>query len=238
MLRQSARRGRLDALLHDKVFQNTSISGLANVLKPEDSTSRPAHVLSHNEVAVAHSTGKTLDQRHYNMLLQYLNNIGRDYNSVYAVTQTPHALGTLMLPPAAQQPYQITFEARTYSLNDSHVGNSHIQFYIPGAAGNATDTGYIEKIWELPLEGVWQTFFLVRQHRQLTPAQLRKTPYAYNPCSILQAKVVSTEESKSSFILEPQHIICHLVTYKNPPRTYGLSTGTMIVCWGLNRKRR
>jgi hypothetical protein len=235
MLRQSARRGRLDALLRNDNFR-ADVPELAEILQPSTHpTTRPTHNLNGPEVATAHASAKPLDQRHYNLLLQYLRVIGRDYNSVF--TGGPYALGTLLLPPAVQQPRQVVFEDRTYSRNNSHVGNSHIQFYIP-TRGDTIETGYIEEIWELPLEGLWQTFFFVRQHRPLSPAQQRKTPYTVEPCSRLQSKAVSCELSNTVYILEPQHIICHLTTYTIPVGTYGLKKDVMLINWSLNRKRR
>lgn len=236
ILRQAARRGRLEALLHENSLRNNTSSELASILKPDNDSSKPTHVMSNVEIAEAHAHAKRLDPEHYAMLLKYLNAIGHDYHSAYSVT--PYAHGTLILPPSAQQARQFKFESHTYSLNNSHYGNSHIQFYIPGASGDISDTGFIEAIWELPLEGIWRTFILVRQHRVLTPAQLRKTPYAHEPCSNLQTKMVNVGSSNHVFIIEPQHIICHLTTYKNPPGTYGLTRETMTICWGLNRRRR
>jgi hypothetical protein len=235
MLRQAARRGRLEALLHENSLRSTSTSGLSKILKPGNSSSQSAHVLSDIEIAHVHANGRRLDQQHYAMLLRYLNAIGKEYHSAY--TTTPLVLGTPILPPSAQHPQEFKFENRTYSHNGSHDGNSHIQFYIPGAK-DEIETGYIEAIWELPLQGIRQTFLLVRQHRPLSPAQLRKTPYAYEPCSKLQTKIVNLEPSIQVFIIEPQHIICHLTTYKNPPKTYGLNRETMVICWGLNRRRK
>ncbi|KAF8164936.1 hypothetical protein B0H34DRAFT_647608, partial [Crassisporium funariophilum] len=238
MLRQTARHGRLQAFLHDKSIESTAVHQLAEILEPDngDSSSRPTHTMSDVEIANAHTSATALDQRHYNLLLQYLNATGVEYHSVYDAV--PHLLGTLLLPPAAHQSRQFKFDSRTYSVKESHEGNSHIQFYIPGGAGDAVETGFVEVIWELPLEGIWQTFLLVRRHKPLSPAQLRKTPYAYEPCSGLQTKVVSAEEGNDIFIIEPRHIICHLTVYKNPPRMYGLTRETLTICWGLNRRRR
>jgi len=237
MLRQTARRGRLEALLHDNNFENTAASQLENILEPDNSDrSSSTHNMSDVEVANAHASATRFDQKHYDLLLEYLNATGRQYHSAYKVV--PQVLGTLILPPVTYHARQFKFDSQTYSVNESHEGNSHIQFYIPGAVGGATETGYIEAIWELPLENILQMFLLIRRHQPLSPAQLWKTPYAHEPCSNLQTKVVNMEESKDIFIIELQHIICHLTVYKNPPRTYGLNRETMTICWGLNRRRR
>jgi len=237
MLRQTARHGCLEALLHDDNFENTAAAQLAKILEPDNNDrSSSTHIMSDVEVANAHASATRLDQQCYDLLLEYINATGKQYHSAYKVV--PQVLGTLILPPVAHHPRQFSFDNCTYSVNESHEGNSHIQFYIPGAAGGATETGYIEAIWELPLESVLQTFLLIQRHQPLSPAQLRKTPYAHEPCSNLQTKVVNMEESKDIFIIELQHIKCHLTVYKNPPKTYGLNKETMTICWGLNRRRR
>ena len=112
------------------------------------------------------------------------------------------------------------------------------QPYIPGAVGGTIDAGYIEAIWELLLEHACQISLLVQQHQPLSPAQLWKTSYAYWPCSNLQTKIVKVEDSNDIYIIEQQHIICHLVVFKNSPRTFGLTSETMTVCWGLNHRWR
>jgi hypothetical protein len=239
MLRQTARRGRLEALLHDNKFESTAACQLAKILEPDnsDSSSWSTRTMSDLEIANAHASGTRLDQQHYGLLLEYLNATGKEYHSAYK--SVPQVLGTLILPPVAHQPHHFKLDSRTYSVKESHEGNSHIQFYIPGTEGSgATETGYIETIWELPLESVLQIFLLVRKHQPLSLTQLRKTPYANEPCSNLQTKVVNVEESNDVFIIELRHIICHLAVYKNPPRTYGLNRETMTICWGLNRRRR
>ena len=234
MLCQSAHHGCLDVLLHNNNLQ-ANVSELAEILQPSTHpTAWPIHNLNGPEVAAAHASGKPLDQRHYD-LLQYLRVIGQDYNSVF--TGGPYALSALLLPPAVQQPHQVVSEDRTYSCNNSHAGNSHIQFYIP-THGDTIETGYIEEIWELPFEGLWQTFFFVCQHCPLSPAQQKKTPYTVEPCSRLQSKAISCELSNTVYILELQHIICHLATYTIAVSTYGLREDVMLINWSLNCKHR
>jgi hypothetical protein len=237
ILRQTARRGHLDARLHNNHTGNTATSQLASILEPDNGRYPvPPHIMSDLEIANAHATATRLDQRHYGSLLEYVNSMGMEYCSAYE--NIPQVRGTLILPPLAHHLRQVNLDSRTYSIKESHVGNSHIQFYIPGAVGGTIDTGYIEAIWELPLERVRQFFFLVRRHQPLSPAQLRKTPYAYHPCSNLQTKIVKVEDSNDIYIIEQRHIICHLAVYKNLPRTFGLTIETMTICWGLNRRQR
>ena len=237
MLRQTARCGRLDARLHDNRTGDTAISQLASILEPDDGHSPvSARIMTDLEIANANATATRLDHRHYISLLEYLNSMGMEYCSVYE--NIPRVRGTLILPPVAHHLRQVNLDNRTYSIKESHVGNSHIQFYVPGAVGGTVDTGYIEGIWELPLKGASQIFLLVRRHQPLSPAQLRKTPYAYQPCLNLQTKIVKVEDSNNIYIIEQRHIICHLAVYKNLPRTFGLTIDTMTICWGLNRRRR
>ena len=145
MLRQTAHRRRLEALLHDNNFENAAASQLAKILEPDNSDrSSSTHIMSDVEIANAHASATRLDQQHYDLLLEYLNATGKQYHSAYKVV--PQILGTLILPPVAHYPRQFNFDNRTYSVNESHEGNSHIHFYIPGAVGGATETGYIEAI--------------------------------------------------------------------------------------------
>ena len=77
MLRQSARHGCLDALLCKDNFQ-ANVPELAKILQPSTHpTTWPTHNLNGPEVAAAHASAKSLDQRHYKLLLQYLRVIGR-----------------------------------------------------------------------------------------------------------------------------------------------------------------
>ena len=190
--------------------------------------------MSDLEIANAHATTTRLDQRHYGSLLEYVNSMRMEYCSAYENIPQVQG-GTLILPPLAHHLWQVNLDSRTYSIKESHVGNSHIQFYIPG---DTIDTGYIKAIWELPLERVCQFSFLVWWHQPLSPAQLQKTPYAYHPCSNLQTKIVKVENSNDIYIIEQWHIICHLAVYKNLPRTFGLTIETMTICCGLNRRWR
>ena len=160
ILCQTARCGRLEAFLHGNHIGNTATSQLANILEPNRRSSVSTCIMSDVEIANAHATGTRLDQRHYGLLLEYLNSTGMGYHSAYE--GVPQVRGTLILPPLVHNLHQFTLDNRTYSIKESHVGNSHIQFYIPGAVGGVVDTGYIEAIWEFPLEDARQIFLLVR----------------------------------------------------------------------------
>lgn len=239
MLRQTSREARLRASLQDNHVIGDNLGALARILEPKDAFGfmNSATPMTGKELAEAYKSGQMLSDLHYKLLLQYINATGRMYLSAYAPSL--HTVGgTPILPISAKQPRQHTIEDRTYSLISSHEGNSHIMFYVPGDVTNMRETGYIEAIWEMPLDGLWQTFFLVRQHQSLSPTQLRKVPYFSQPTSYLQTKVVKSEPSNLIFIIEPQHIISHVAIYKRPQGTYGVNRDIMTVCWALNRGRK
>jgi hypothetical protein len=108
MLRQSAHRGHLEALLNGSSLKSTVSAESAKILKPDNSSSTSTHIMNGIEIVKVHASGKALDLQHYAMLLRYLNAIGKNYCSAYTVS--PQVLGTLILPPSAQQPHQLKFE--------------------------------------------------------------------------------------------------------------------------------
>lgn len=239
MVHKSACKGRLEASLHDNQYTNPATQKLAEILEPKDvfAFMHNPETMTGQQIAKALADGTVLSKDHYAILLKYLNNSGREYKSAY--TNSRYPLGTLILPTMAQNHTQIPFNNSTYSCYKSHEGQSHIQFYIPGGYGGAWETGYIETIWELPLEGVKHTFLLVRKHQPLSPAQNSKSPYYHHPCSLLNAKLVRDTPSDHIYILEPRHIITHLTVYKRPKGTYGINSSDMLaICWALNRGRR
>ena len=220
----------LDAFLHSNPTGNAALSQLASIFEPIDDRhlSQSTHIMSDLETVDALASGTRLDQCYYDLLLRYLNTIRMGYHSAYQIML--HVQGALILPPFALLPCQFSLDSCTYSIKESYAGNSHIQFYIPGAVGGAVETSYIEAIWEILLEGAHQIFLLVQQHQPLSPAQLQKTPYAHQPGSNLQTKVVKVDDSNKVCIIKQQHIICHLAVYQNPPRTFDLTNETMMVC--------
>ncbi|KAJ3857072.1 hypothetical protein EV368DRAFT_61194 [Lentinula lateritia] len=160
MVYKSACKGRLEASLHDNQYTNPATQKLAEILEPKDvfAFMHNPETMTGQQIAKL-ADGTVLSKDHYAILLKYLNNSGREYKSAY--TNSRYPLGTLILPTIAQNHTQIPFNNSTYSCYKSHEGQSHIQFYIPGGYGGAWETGYIETIWELPLEGVKHTFLLV-----------------------------------------------------------------------------
>ncbi len=238
MVSQSARKGQIKALLHDNEFKNPATQKLAKVLESDDVFDflRTPPMLTGEEAAAARASGELLGLQHYNMLLDYLNGTGRDYRSAYANVRYPP--GTLIMPIHVHQHSQSTVNKQTFSCKESHEGNSHIRYYVPGGNAAAKETGCIEAIWELPIDNIMQTFFLVRQHSQLPAGQRYKSPYNYFPCSVLQTSLVKEETSQYIHIIEARHIISHLTVYKWPRGTYDIPFPTMAICWAMNRGRR
>ncbi|KAJ3897072.1 hypothetical protein F5879DRAFT_928107, partial [Lentinula edodes] len=160
MVQKSACKGRLEGLLHDNQFTNPATQKLAKILEPRDifAFMSTPETMTGSQIAKALSDGEPLSKTHYAILLKYLNNSGREYKSAYTNSRYPS--GTLILPTRAKCHSQIPFNNTTFSCTKSHEGQSHIQFYIPGGFGGTWETGYIEAIWELPLEGIKECFLL------------------------------------------------------------------------------
>ncbi|KAF8232055.1 hypothetical protein L208DRAFT_1466182 [Tricholoma matsutake] len=74
-----------------------------------------------------------------------------------------HQINAISLPPQAQHLLQVHRDECTFSCEKSHKGNSAIKFYNP--LTQAHDTGFIQNIWRLPLEGIMHTFIRVCSHQ-------------------------------------------------------------------------
>lgn len=235
MVRQESRRGRFIAKLHDNQTNNSFIRDFAKVLDP-DAFKETTRTFSDAEVAAAHKKAKIIPLSQYKMLLAYITATGEQYHSAYAPPPQQYPI----LPPVAQLPFQYSAadDRRTYSVIGSHEANSHLEFYIPGSTTNAKATGFIETIWEMPLNNVDRYFFLIRAHRSLPDSQVARTPYHHFPCTLLRAHVVDAASSNMVYIIEPHHIIAHLTAYKRRKGTFNIARDTMVICWGLNRGRR
>ncbi|KAF9043561.1 hypothetical protein BDZ89DRAFT_943643 [Hymenopellis radicata] len=233
MLRQMARRCRLEGRLHDNQSGDADMKKLAEILEPSQGSRFVLSDAQLSTVDVANILGEAprLAPTEYDMILQYLRLTGRAYRGYL---QLPHPSAALILPPSARRPPQFILDKRTYSCQISHIGNSAIQFYSPQT--QSTYTGFIHTIWQIPLEDVMRTFILVNCHRLLSSAEAERAPYIHNPR--LMSSLVDSTPSNQSFVIEPKHIITHLTTFKRPAGTYGINRETMVVCWALNRGRR
>lgn len=236
MLRQTSRRGRLDAQLRDLQDKNSgeSLQKLATVLASHRPTFQSPPMIS-SALAQAYASGRTLNHNHYEFLLQYLNATGRVYESAYM--ETPYTFTNPILPISAQQPKQLLHRSRTYSILTQHEANSHIHFFLPIGNGASSQTGVIEAIWDIVLDGQWQQFLLIRPHRQLSDVQRSQTPYSIEICQLLKTNVVYQDPSQVTIVIEPRHIICHLSVYKRPAGTFGLNFNMLVVNWSLGRGR-
>jgi len=230
MLRQMSRRAYLDAVLTDTVDQDSAqlaqILNMAyNIVEP---TPRP---LQPSEVADILQKAPDLTAIEYSALLQYLQSTGRPYR---AFDDFPHPPGALILPPQAKRPHQFHHNNQTFSCQHSHVGNSAIQFYNP--LSQSHDTGFIQTIYQLPLEASMQTIIGVSPHQSLPFSEESKAPFHNHPGYMSQ--IVDVQPSKNIILLRPDYIITHLTTYQRPKGTYHIDQDTLIVCWALNRGRR
>ncbi len=123
----------------------------------------------------------------------------------------------------------------TFSCQKSHKGNSAIQFYSPST--QTEDTGFIETIWTLPLEGTLRVFFVVRPHLPLSIDDEKKAPFIHLN-SKYSTRIVDNKPSDQLLIIEMHHIITHLTTFQRPLGTYGIDKETLVICWALNRGRK
>lgn len=225
MLRQMSRRAHVDALLH---IEN-DLKDLCNILEP--AVDGPPVSLKSTEVADVLAKAPQLVEVDYNDLLHYLHQTGRPYR---AYSDLPHPPNAIILPPQAQHVLQVHRDECTFSCERSHKGNSAIQFYNP--LTQAQDTGFIQNIWRLPLEGMMRTFIRVRSHQSLSTQEERQAPFIHYPG--FMTRIVDALASNHFSIIEPAHIITHVTTLQRPAGTYGIGRGVLVVCWAPNRGRR
>lgn len=227
MLRQMSRRQHIEVALND----TDGARELANILGPNEVSVNVPVPLEPSEVSkILEKAPKLLDEE-YIALLHYLQCTGRPYRSF---DNFPHPSNALILPPQAQHPLRLKRDGRTFSCERSHKGNSAIQYYNPLA--QAHDTGSIQAIWRLPLDGLLHTFIVVRPHQALSTHEEAQAPFIHYPG--FMSRIVDMVSSAKLAIIEPNHIITHLTTFKRPAGTYGIGRDTLVVCWALNRGRR
>lgn len=232
MMRQVCRRARVEAYLTEDQFTAGSEhpKRLANILDPQPGHySKAAECLNSAETSAIVASGKDLSDVHYNLILQYLRSSGQPWRHFEHI---PHPPGSLVLPPRARQPYEFTLNSYSFSCHSSHPGNSGIQFKRP--SDSIIFTGFIQAIWQIPLQGHIQTFFAVEIHKSL-PASAR-IPFTSLPN--FNTTIVDAQPSSIVYIIEPRHILTHLTMYKRLRGTYGLDRDVWTICWSLNRGRR
>lgn len=226
------------AALHDNNYGNSVdkdplIQKLTHILEPEDAKSQLLNpiALDSTEMASIQAKSPPVQTHEYAALQDYLLFTGCAYRTY---TDIPHPEFALVLPPIADRPREINVNDHTYSCYSSHIGNSAIQFCDPKT--QRMETGSIHLILQMPLQGFMRTFLFVYGHAALTPAEEQLTPYPTHPR--FMTKVVDAIFSDTVFIIEPQHIITHLTTFKRPAGTFGISREILLVCWALNRGRK
>ena len=234
MLRQLSRRGCVDAMIKDGLPGDDALSnGLAEILQEKEKPADYAHSpVSPAQVAAILKNAPILPPEQYIALLQYLQVTGRQYRDY---RQLPHPPNTLILPPRAEPPLQMHRGDRTFSCQKSHEGNSAIQFYNPYS--REYDTGFIEIIWRIPLEGAMETFLVVRPHRRLPFLSEAEAPFERYPGFLTKVVDAASLDDNALQIIEPTHIITHLTTFRRPEGTYSIPQKTLVICWALNRGR-
>ncbi|KAJ7440245.1 hypothetical protein FB451DRAFT_1058907 [Mycena latifolia] len=225
------RRSLLEGVLNDNSQRSgpAPIAKLATVLQPKDPFrwKAPIDLLNGVEVADILARGTELTLTEYNSLLKYLCHTGEEWLSAYK--NLPYVTGALIMPRHALEPSKFMLDGQTYSCFRSHRGGSTIQFKIPNKDTQAT--GFIKKIWQMPLKGCLKTFMLMEAHRPVR----NKTSYDSLP---LGAIIVEAGPSMNFIVIEPEHILTHLTAWSRPMGTYGIMRDILVVCWGLNRGRR
>jgi hypothetical protein len=233
MLRQFSRRARLEALLHDGT--RPGMKEFSSILN--SSAESPRHTSSTSltpiEAAEVLAQAPKLDDREYGSLLQYLQHTGRLFRHW---NDLPHPVNSNVLPTHARRPLQIHQGEHTFSCQRSHRGNSAIYFYNPLTHSHAT--GFIEIIWQLPLEATLKTFIIIRPHRVLPVQEEERAPFINYPG--FKARIFDSQPSDDSelVIIEPHHILTHLTTFQRPAGTYGIDRETLVVCLALDRGRK
>lgn len=232
MLRQMARLCRLLALLHDNKLGDSLDKSFASILEPENRKKSPAlKEYTSADAAVFLSKAPKLSLNEYALIQEYFQSTGCPYQ---CYLDLPHPEFALILSPNAKHLTEFHDNGRTYSCNSSHISNSTIQFYDKST--QARLTGVIETILEIPLEGFLCKFILVHPHLELDNLDAMCTPYPQYPRMMTNA--VKTVLSDNIVVIEPQHIITHLTTYKRPAGTYGIQQEILVICWAMNRGLR
>lgn len=231
MIRQICRRGRLEALVRDAArrTQNFYLRKLCNVLFPSPdpgslSSAEEGRVLAH---------GVELDEGDYDLILGHLNMWHTTWRHRDAL---PHPPRSKILPHRASSRTSVVLKDRTFTTKSSHRGNSSVQFFTPYETPTQKQSGFIERIWSIPLDGTLRTFMIVRPHVSLEPDDAARSPYINLPD--MHTCLVATAIPDILRVIEPAHIICHVTLYRRPKGTFGLSTSAYVASAALDRGRR
>jgi hypothetical protein len=219
--------------MHEKEFGHPDMQQLANILHPV--TSQSDTPLDGVAVAKFLAKSPSLHAAEYDALLHYLQTTaGQPWWRHYL--HLPHPEAAAVLPFTARQPVQVTVDSdRTFSCHRSHEGNSAIQFYNPHN-NRLPCTGFIKKIYQIPLHGVIKTFLAISPHQDLLQSEQEKSPYQQYPH--LCTKIVDASASVNFCIIELKDVITHLTVYKQPKGIFGIHKDILVICWALNRGRK
>ncbi|KZV95296.1 hypothetical protein EXIGLDRAFT_610771 [Exidia glandulosa HHB12029] len=232
MLRQICRRGRLEALIKDAAARSkhATLQKLCAILFPASNTI-PSQPLTSSEVAAYTAKSKPLSDAHYDLLLNHLNQpipLWRHRDAI------PHPPLPKILPSSAKSHTSIVIEGYTYSTSDSHLGNSSVLFSGPHVPYRRS--GFIQHIWTIPLDSIVRIFMLVRLHWSLTGPDEAKSPYPNLPP--MATRVILAQPTDHYVVVEPLHIVCHLVLYRRPRGTFEIDSEVYAACTALERGRK
>ncbi len=96
------------------------------------------------------------------------------------------------------------------------------------------DTGFIEEILTLELQGISRNFFIMRPHVTLSAVEENQAPFIHLDPRY-STKIVDCALAEKVVIIELHHIITHLTAFQRPTGTYGIQKKTLVICWALNR---
>ncbi|VDB99907.1 unnamed protein product [Peniophora sp. CBMAI 1063] len=238
MLRQTARRARLQALLHDTT-PDDSTSGLTAILTEADPDAEhtrtanaasqvPGNTLTSYQLAQFLVAAPLLDEAHYVLILRHVQTYIRPFQPF---DQLPAQPDIPILAPNAKRPRTLVINRRTYSDMVQHRGNSAVQYRDP--TSNVRHSGFIQAIRVIPLEHQLRTFVLVSPHAPLPEHEFLRTPYAHY--KLLRTTIFDAAPSPTLIVLEPKDIIAHVTTLLRPMGTYGVPRQTLVVCSSLDR---
>lgn len=228
-------RGRLEANLADMNYANdppllAQLSRLFASDAPEHPRTPPT--IDSAEQAEFLRTASQLSEQDYSRILSHMRGLGIECCSWLDFDSSPQ---TPALPPRARLLPDITLDGRKYSCHHCHYGNSSIQFDLTHLHGVPRLGGFIEHIWEIPVDGLLRTFISVRIHSELTEQEQACTPFAQYPR--LLSQLVPAAPSTTCIIIEPAQIVSHVVAYPRPAGSFGIDRDTLALCSALDRGR-
>ncbi|THV08113.1 hypothetical protein K435DRAFT_628154, partial [Dendrothele bispora CBS 962.96] len=176
-----ARQSLLDAHLETTTgSSDTLLAEFCRLLLGQKQNNTHPNMLTELEEALFFKKAKPLSDLEYNKLLDYVFLEGPPWPRSH--TDPRHPLGAFILPQSGVRLHRYTNSlGYTFSTNQSHQGNSAIQFYSDKAHTSGKKTGFIHSIWQIPLHRKMRTFFFVQLHQPLPPEESGQAPYSKYP---------------------------------------------------------